>query len=174
MLIEGASGVADWASTAVDDRRKVPNTGLRRKTGARLARLMGRPAIELRAQHVERRGPQGRRAARWPLAGPPQKPCRLYGPDRSSGPEFRTRPVQNSALFGVRRQLPRAVAAAARARSRRRRAAGLSGPGGPDHAPPGAARAGGGPEPAPLVSPRRVPRVPAAGPADPVRFLPGV
>jgi len=70
--------------------------------------------------------------------------------------------------------LPRAVAAAARARSRRRRAAGLSGPGGPDHAPPGAARAGGGPEPAPLVSPRRVPRVPAAGPADPVRFLPGV
>jgi len=35
--------------------------------------------------------------------------------------------------------LPRAVAAAARARSRRRRAAGLSGPGGPDHAPPGAA-----------------------------------
>jgi hypothetical protein len=70
--------------------------------------------------------------------------------------------------------LPRAVAAAARARSRRRRAARLSGPGGRGHAPPGAARALGGPEPTPLVSPRGVPRVPAPGPAHPAGLLPGV
>jgi len=44
--------------------------------------------------------PQGGQAAArrpWP------EPCRPHGLNRSSGPEFRTRPVQNSALFHVAR-----------------------------------------------------------------------
>jgi hypothetical protein len=63
---------------------------LRRKTGARLGRPMGRPAIELRAQHVERRDPQRRRAGRRPLARPGQSPV---GPTAPTVVR-----VQNSAL----------------------------------------------------------------------------
>ena len=57
---------------------------------------------------------------------------------------------------------------------RRRRAARLSGGGRPEHAPPGPARAAAGPESPPLVPRRRVPRVPASGPAHPAGLLPGV
>ena len=51
---------------------------------------MGRPAIELRAQHAESRDPQRRRAGRRPLAGPGQSPV---GPTASTVVQ-----VRNSAL----------------------------------------------------------------------------